>query len=497
MVMIVVVIMAVRAGGEAVFRFDRGLKLLASHFAVAHLGLVEQEIDHLVFIQWRAQLGGRHRLLLNVLDEALAIFRAVLLRSLGDQAVHFLLAHLDAIGLADLGKQQAQAHAALGDRLIIVALGFHFLHRRSRVFLVRGFMLELRPDLLELGIDHRRRHREIMTLGQLVEQLALHVRAGELVVLLLDLALQQALELIEAFKAQRFRQILVDLALAGGLHRLDRQVERRRLPLQRIDIVIRRERHLDGLFLAGLHADQLILEPGDQAARSDLHRHVLAGAAVERRAIDLADEIHHHQVAGRGLVALRGVFPALLLIGELLELLVDRRIVHRHGQPLELELVDRRGRHVGQHFQRHLDLGILAGRIAFAQLDRGLHRGAQLVIGDDLLHAFLDRRVERVGGERLAVHLADQVGGHLAGSKAGHAHLRRDALDLGVDALVDVLGGDRQGVGALQAFVQRLDSLHSIRAFISEIGKTAPPHSCGGPGAGEGTRTPTSFDTGT
>ena len=79
-------------------------------------------------------------------------------------------------------------------------------------------MLELLPDLRELGLDHRRRHREIVALGELVEQLALHVRAGEAVELLLDLALDQLLELVEPGQAQRLGELVVDRALGRDLH---------------------------------------------------------------------------------------------------------------------------------------------------------------------------------------------------------------------------------------------------------------------------------------
>ncbi len=94
--------------------------------------------------------------------------------------------------------------------------------------------------------------------------------------------------------------------------------------------------------------------------------------------------------------------------------------------------------------------------------------------------------------QRLAVHLADEIGGDLAGAEAGHAYLRRDLLHLGGDPVIDVLGGNGQGIGALEAFIDGFDDLHFF-AFLHIL--TGPKRQ--GTGAGEGTRTPTSCDTGT
>src|SRR3546814_6039812 len=46
---------------------------------------------------------------------------------------------------------------------------------------------------------------------------------------------------------------------------------------------------------------------------------------------------------------------------------------------------------------------------------------------------------------------------HSVPTRRSSVLLRGNALDLGIDTLVDVLGGDGQRVGALQALVQRLD----------------------------------------
>ena len=244
-----------------------------------------------------------------------------------------------------------QADPPLGDLAVVVALALHLGARRGRIGLVGRLMLQLTPDLVELGIDHRRRHIEIVAPRKLVEQLALHVGAGEAVMLLLDLPLEQPAQLLQALESQVLRQLLVDRRLAGGLHRLDGDVEGRGLARQLLDRILRREGDVQHLRVADLGPDQLVLEPRDQAPGTELHRHVGARAALERHAVRrLAEEIDHDLIAHRRRVTLVRVAPALLGVGELPDLLVDRLVPDRHDQPLELEAVDRRGRHFGQHF---------------------------------------------------------------------------------------------------------------------------------------------------
>ncbi len=58
------------------------------------------------------------------------------------------------------------------------------------------------------------------------------------------------------------------------------------------------------------------------------------------------------------------------------------------------------------------------------------------------------------------MHFLDEVRGHLAGTEAGHLHLRSDLLDLRIDLVRDLGGGDRDQVGALEPFVAGLLGLH-------------------------------------
>ena len=84
------------------------------------------------------------------------------------------------------------------------------------------------------------------------------------------------------------------------------------------------------------------------------------------------------------------------------------------------------------------------------------------------------------------MHLADEVRWHLAGAEAGHPHLRRHALHFLIDPRLDVLGGDGQHEGALQALFFGLDGLDGHGSKVLMILASAAPG-----GAGGGTRTPT------
>ena len=71
-----------------------------------------------------------------------------------------------------------------------------------------------------------------------------------------------------SLQAQRLGEVIVDLDLAGGLHRLDGDREHRRLALQFRRRIIVRERHLDVALVARLGADQAVFEAGDQLSRA-------------------------------------------------------------------------------------------------------------------------------------------------------------------------------------------------------------------------------------
>ena len=302
-----------------------------------------------------------------------------------------------------------------------------------------------------------------MTGCQRVEQLALHLRAGQARGFLLELAAQQFLELVEVLEAEILGELVVDRGVGGDLYLLDRDVEFRVLALQVFSRIIFGEGHGDGLFIAGLHARQLFFEAGNELARTDDQRRVLRLAAFEFDAVDAADEIDDQLVAVAGLLGLGGVLVALVVRRDALDRFVDLFVGHRNGQAFELEALHFGRFDFGQDLDVDVQRRVLAFFIAFVELDLGLHRRTQLVLCHDLVDRFADHVVDRLRVDLLAVHLAHEVGGHLAGAEAGHFHLRSDLLHFAGNALVDFLGGNRDGVGALEALVGGLFDLHGLK----------------------------------
>ncbi len=150
--------------------------------------------------------------------------------------------------------------------------------------------VHLAPDVGELGLDELGGRLELVFGIELVEQLALHLLAGHRAELVLDLAAHDLAQAVERFEAERLGRLVVDLERAGLRHLLHGDVEGRFLAGQMRRAVIVGEGDGDLLLVAGLGADQLVLEAGDELLRAEHERLAVAGAAVEGHAVDLADD---------------------------------------------------------------------------------------------------------------------------------------------------------------------------------------------------------------
>ena len=192
------------------------------------------------------------------------------------------------------------------------------------------------------------------------------------------------------------------------------------LPGQILRRIIGRERHLHFALVAGLGADQLVLEARDQPARAELDRHVLALAALERLAADLALEIHDDEVAGRGCMLLGRVVPALALAGELLR--SARRPRFSSGSTVSRSSFSSSICGVGTSGSASSldrDLGVLAGLILLVELDLRLQRGTDLLLGQQLLDASWTAPSSASPRSASPCILRMRLGGTLPGRKPG------------------------------------------------------------------------------
>ena len=163
--------------------FALALHLLAQIFdrdgALRHLGQIDDEVDHLVLEDRRAQIGhGLGRLLVELED--LALLAGILLGLAEQGHVGLFLGDLDAVQAPDLGNQQPQADPALGDLpVVFLELVLAFFRILRVQFAGLPVLLDLPPDGLEFDLDHALRDREFVRLRQKVEQLPLHPDPGD------------------------------------------------------------------------------------------------------------------------------------------------------------------------------------------------------------------------------------------------------------------------------------------------------------------------------
>ena len=149
----------------------------------------------------------------------------------------------------------------------------------------------------------------------------------------------------------------------------------------------------------------------------------LGRAAVEGLTVDLAEIVDAQLVAGLGLAGLRLVGPRR--IGDAHHLLLDVGIGNLDHRPGDLDAgeildLDRRNDLVGQ---RELEIGVagqdlLGFLLVLGHGDLGLHRGLLAALRNHAAGGIVEDLVDHLGHEGLAVHLAQMLHRHLAGTEA-------------------------------------------------------------------------------
>ena len=135
-------------------------------------------------------------------------------------------------------------------------------------------------------------------------------------------------------------------------------------------LIVVGERDRDRALLAADRALELILEAGHEPAGAELDHLVAALAARERRAVDRAGEVHHHEVA-----ALRLAVHGLELgraLAQAVDLVVDGAVGHRRVALGHLEVLVVAERRLRPHADLDRELQRLALGGQLAQIHLGI-----------------------------------------------------------------------------------------------------------------------------
>ncbi len=207
------------------------------------------------------------------------------------------------------------------------------------VMIVRVVMARLRvhgaTDRLVFLVRQPLGYLEGLAFLELVEQGPFQASAGGLCEFLFDLSAHHILERGQVVHPEKLGEIIVDLdrfRLANFGHL---GLEDRVLAGQVGLAVILGKGHLDLYVVAGLGADQLILEAGEELVRAQFEVMALGGAALESLAVDRTGEVDYHHVAVLGPAILGDRLGALVVLGKPANGLVEFLVARLGGHFLE------------------------------------------------------------------------------------------------------------------------------------------------------------------
>ncbi|ABA51079.1 hypothetical protein BURPS1710b_2483 [Burkholderia pseudomallei 1710b] len=430
----------------------RARQCLEAYFLIRHLRLAQHEIDDVALNDERFHFGKA--LLIGIIPADHFLRVLVALREFVDFRANLLGLRLEAVRLHQLGEHEAELHAALG--LIGEHLGRNRRVLRVRHAALREVLTSHLDEALLILLDERLRHVELGNLQERVHHLVLHDRLRAALRLALEVLLDLGAHLrqIAVLDAERLREIGVDLGQVRPLDLLQRDRELRGLARHILAVVIVRELQVEFARLARLQAERRRLEFGQHPPFAEHEHEVFRRAALERDAVDLADEIHRHAVAVlrgrvRAAVAVLAAFAARVemhaLLAQDVERAVDLGVADRRRRALDFSRRQIADLHFRIDLERRVErVGALLLRVLFRREAR-LTRDAQVFRTADREEFLTDLVAQHLCLDLARVLLRDHLERHLARAEARHAHVLREFLDTGVDLLLhDILRqGDR------------------------------------------------------
>ena len=234
-------------------------------------------------------------------------------------------------------------------------------------------------------------------------------------------------------------QLVVQFRKLGLLDALDGDFEGGLLAGQRLNVVLG-EGDDDIALVAGLHANDLLLEAGHERVGAELKVIILGRAAVKLLAIDEAGEVDRDMVAHLRLAL--NIEQAGVALLDIVHLFVDLALVKRFVVLRDLEALVL----AELHFRVHTDLEGIDQLFVLGDLlvDQARRADAlKAAVGTACLERILRQRLDGVGVEHfLAVHTLDDGARGLALAEAGHVEMVLILFICFVDRIVKDIGRD-------------------------------------------------------
>ena len=270
-----------------------------------------------------------------------------------------------------------------------------------------------------------------------------------------DAVLHGFLEFRQQLHAQRLGKLVVDRDRARRFDRLDGDREGRVLAGEMRGAIIVGELDVEGLALAGLQPSEVVLEAGNELAGAHDERHVLAGAAFERRALERTFKIDGDAVAVGGAFGLGD--ERTILIGDRLQRLIDLFVGHLGSEPGELDALEigERDRGNDLHLDRIREVGLafddsLNRALVRRQHNLRLDRKLDSRVGDDLRIGLAHGSFDHLGHGGFAVQALEVRDRNLAGPEAAQLHAALEVVEPLVDLRLEIGCRDDHAIFALK-----------------------------------------------
>ena len=331
------------------------------------------------------------------------------------------IGNLDVVLLANLGKDQAQAYAALRD-----VLEFLLLICRKLALAVLRVALAVKFDLLdnivEFEVQHACRNFKVMRIVQKIEKRLLQMHAAVLGEFQHHVLFNRLAQRADFLVSEILGEFIVEFRGSHFAQFLDLNFKDRIAARKFLRAVICGEGNLHIKLVAGLLAGQLVFKTGNELAAAELQMmrvglHAGMFFIVVSRAAIKADD--------HGVARLRGAarFNDLRRLAHLSKAFkrgIDRFIVGLRNRLFQLRALEIGDLEFGQNFNRHR-IGQVLAIIERFNLNLRLHGGLQIFILQNLGRRFIHGKLKNLAHDRLAVTLLQNLKRHLACTEARHA----------------------------------------------------------------------------